>query len=73
MLSLKKIWLWLLLKNPGGLACLLTIWGIGLIYFLAAHLGLIEGANVPLALRYCGIAGVLLFIFMPLLDKLNKK
>lgn len=72
MLNLRKFWLWLLLNNPGGLACLLTAWGLGLIYFLVSYLGLIEGANVPLVLRYCGIAGILLFIFMPLLNKLNK-
>ncbi len=72
MLTLKKIWLWLLLKNPAGLAYLLTVCGIGLLYLLASFLGLIEGANIPLVLRYCGIAGALLFISMPLLSKLNK-
>ena len=68
---LKKFWYWILFKNPGGVVALLTILSIAIMYSLASFLGLIEG-NVPLVLRYCGVAGVLLFIFMPLLNKLNK-
>lgn len=64
---LRKLWFWILLKNPTGLACLLTAWGIGILYVAIALTGLMPGLNSPLAVKFCGIAGVVVFAVMPLL------
>jgi hypothetical protein len=72
MLKLKKLWHWLLLKNPGGLACLLTLWILGIIYSTLVFMGLLAG-DVAFAIRFCLIGGVLLFILVPIVTKLDKK
>jgi hypothetical protein len=60
------------LKNPSGLACLLTSWGMGAIYSIAAYFGLVETASVWLVIQYCVIVGLVLFIAMPVILKLFK-
>jgi|JI7StandDraft_1071085.scaffolds.fasta_scaffold280511_3 hypothetical protein len=62
----------MLLKNPIGLGSLITCWVVGAAYFLAASLDLVDGANVPLVLKFCGIGGVVLFFGMPILNRLFK-
>jgi hypothetical protein len=69
---MRGVWHWVLLNNPLGLACLVTVWGIGAVYALAALTGLLGDANVPLALKFCGIAGLALFVVVPILRKLLK-
>lgn len=67
---IKKLWHWLLIKNPLGLACILTAWGLGAVYVALAFTGLVSGLNAPLVMQFCGIAGLALFLVMPLLAKL---
>lgn len=69
----KKIKNWLLLKNPGGLALLLTAWIFGGLYAAADFLDLIEDANSPFMLKFCLIVGIVLFVTAPLILKLDKK
>jgi hypothetical protein len=69
MSSLKQLWHWVLIKNPLGLACLITAWAIGAVYVVIALTGLVAGLNAPLAFKFCGIAGVFLFFLVPLLAR----
>ena len=67
MEHLQKLWNWVLIKNPSGLACLVTAWGIGAVYATLSYTGLVAGLNAPLALRFCGAAGLALFVAVPIL------
>jgi hypothetical protein len=69
---MRRVWHWVLLKNPLGLACLVTAWGVGAVYALAALTGLLGHANVPLVLKFCGLAGLALFVAVPILQKTFK-
>ena len=67
---MQKIWHWVLLNNPTGLACLVTAWGVGAAYALAGFAGFLGAANIPLALEFCGIAGLALFVVVPVLQRI---
>lgn len=69
---MKRIWIWLLLHNSSGLACLIMIWLVGAAHILAGELGLLDAVNVPMVFRFSFIAGIAVFITMPLLEKLFK-
>jgi hypothetical protein len=70
MKLLRQLWYWVLLKNPTGLACLLTAWGIGILYSALAYTGLMSGLNAPLAMKFSGIAGLAFFVVMPILIRI---
>ena len=65
MAHFNRLWHWVLVKNPTGLACLLTIWGVGIFYTIVALAGLVPQHNIPLALKFCGASGLALFVVMP--------
>lgn len=67
---MQKIWYWVLLKNPAGLACLVTAWGFGAAYALAGFTGLLGGVNIPLVLKFSGIAGLAIFVAVPVLQRI---
>ncbi len=73
MFLLKRIWLWLLLNNSSGLACLITVWLIGILAIAASETGLVSGINVAFTFRYCLLSGIGLFAFLPIVERLFRK
>jgi hypothetical protein len=72
MLNFSNIWCWILFKNPDGLAVLITIWLLGVVYGICGLVGLIDNANYSLVLKYCFFSGAGIFIAMPLLKWIFK-
>jgi len=70
MNAMKKIWYWVLIRNPAGWASLLTVWAIGILYAAIALTGLMPGLDVLLGIKFFGIAGPVVFAVVPLLIRI---
>jgi len=67
---MRRVWHWVLIKNPVGLASLLTAWAIGILFSGLALTGLMSGLNASLIMKFFGIAGPVLFVVVPLLIRI---
>lgn len=67
---INRIWRWLLLNNPSGVACFLTVLALAVVYFLLALVGFLNIRSVPMAMRALAVVGVVMFFVAPLLVKI---
>ncbi|RZL40065.1 MAG: hypothetical protein EOP35_01960 [Rubrivivax sp.] len=69
---IENVWQSLLIKNPTGLACALTIWLISGAYATAILLGFVSG-SLAFIWRYCVVASAFVLVLMPLIDCFSKR
>lgn len=67
---MRKVFTWIMLKNPAGLACLLAVLGVGAVYFVCAMLGLLGDVDLVSAAKLLGVASLVGFFGVPLLIRL---
>lgn len=70
---IKKLWIYVLLKNPSGLTCLIVIWGLGGIYWLASVFGVVERVDDWIMFKVLVSCGLFAFFFFPIWNLLVRK
>lgn len=73
MSFIRKLWIYVLLKNPSGLTCLITIWGLGGVYWVASIAGLVERVDGWAMFKVLAACGLFAFFFFPIWNALVSK
>lgn len=61
----RNVWKYILFNNPSGLTCLIVIWVMGGLYWLASFVGIVERVNDWVMFKVLVFCGLFAFSFFP--------